>query len=214
MIDLFTVAAAKDRGGVWVLVALLSFMPAAWAGEIGWPLAHYDADIPTHQQVLGYRPGEIISSPEDLDRYLAALAAAAPERTQLVEYARSWEGRPLSYLVIGSAANIARLDEIKTSMRTLADPRDLADDEVEGLIASTPALVWLAHGVHGNEISSPEAALVTAYHLLAADAGKALLDDALVIVDPVQNPDGRARFVQHYRSLYGIEPQGSSIAVG
>ena len=212
MMIFFAVAAAKGRAGTWVLVALLGFLPAAWAAEIGWPGIRYDADIPTHQQVLGYQPGETISSPEYLDRYLAALAAAAPERTQLVEYARSWQGRPLSYLVIGSAANIARLDEIKASMRTLADPRDLANDEVEALIASTPALVWLAHGVHGNEISSPEAALVTAYHLLAADAGKALLDDTLVIVDPVQNPDGRARFVQHYRSLYGIEPQGSSIA--
>ena len=35
-------------------------------------------------------------------------------------------------------------------------------------LASLPALVWLAYGVHGNEISSPDAALMTAYHLLAA----------------------------------------------
>lgn len=195
-----------------VLPVLAGFMPGAWATEVGWPDARYDADIPTHEQVLGYPPGARISSPEALNDYLTALAAAAPERTHLVEYARSWEGRPLSYLVIGSAANIARLDEIKAGMRALADPRSRAEDELSALIASTPALVWLAHGVHGNEISSPEAALVTAYHLLAADAGKALLDDAVVIIDPVENPDGRARFVQHYRSLYGIEPQGSSIA--
>ena len=59
-------------------------------------------------------------------------------------------------------------------------------------------MVWLIHGVHGNEISSADAALVEAYHLLASqgDAGvDAVLRDALVLIDPMQNPDGRARFI-------------------
>ena len=59
-------------------------------------------------------------------------------------------------------------------------------------------VVWLIHGVHGNEISSADAALLEAYHLLASqgDAGvDAVLRDALVLIDPMQNPDGRARFV-------------------
>ena len=59
-------------------------------------------------------------------------------------------------------------------------------------------VVWLVHGVHGNEISSSDAALLEAYHLLAArgDAGvDAVLRDALVLIDPMQNPDGRARFL-------------------
>ena len=41
---------------------------------------------------------------------------------------------------------------------------------------------------------------VEAYHLLASqgDAGvDAVLRDALVLIDPMQNPDGRARFVVH-----------------
>ena len=58
--------------------------------------------------------------------------------------------------------------------------------------------MWLIHGVHGNEISSGDAALAEAYHLLASqgDAGvDAVLRDALVLIDPMQNPDGRARFI-------------------
>jgi hypothetical protein len=61
-----------------------------------------------------------------------------------------------------------------------------------------PAVVWLVHGVHGNEISSPDAALALAHHLLAAqgDAGAELARrEAIVLVDPLQNPDGRARFL-------------------
>ena len=64
--------------------------------------------------------------------------------------------------------------------------------------AELPVVVWLIHGVHGNEISSSDAALAEAYHLLAA-RGSADADltlrEALVIIDPMQNPDGRQRFV-------------------
>ncbi|MEE8244657.1 MAG: M14 family zinc carboxypeptidase, partial [Pseudomonadales bacterium] len=175
----------------------------------------YDAAIPTSRDVLGYDVGERISSPEALQTYFEVLAEAAPNRTRLVEYARSWEGRPLSYLVIGSAANIARLDDIKTGMQALADPRGHGAQQLDALVESLPAIVWLAHGVHGNEISSPEAGLLTAYHLLAAehdDMVSGMLSDAVVVIDPIQNPDGRARFVHRYQNLYGIEPQPSRIA--
>ncbi len=61
-----------------------------------------------------------------------------------------------------------------------------------------PAVVWLLHGVHGNEISSPDAAMALAHHLLAAQGGEAadtIRREAVVLVDPLQNPDGRARFL-------------------
>ncbi len=61
-----------------------------------------------------------------------------------------------------------------------------------------PAVVWLVHAVHGNEISSPDAALALAHHLLAAqdDPGVDLVRrEAIVLIDPLQNPDGRARFL-------------------
>ena len=70
--------------------------------------------------------------------------------------------------------------------------------DAERLVDELPVVVWLLHGVHGNEISSADAALQEAYHLLAA-RGDAEVDltlrEALVIIDPMQNPDGRQRFV-------------------
>ncbi|MEM8769049.1 MAG: M14 family zinc carboxypeptidase, partial [Pseudomonadota bacterium] len=179
---------------------------------MGWPDATYDAAIPTHQDVLGYSAGDRISSPEAIATYLTRLAEAAPAQTRLVEYARSWQGRPLHYLVIGSEANVRRLDDIQAAMQRLADPRGLAAADADALIADLPAIVWLAHGVHGNEISPSEAALVTAHHLLASDSGRALLEETMVVIDPLANPDGRARFVHHYDSLAGLTPQGSTIA--
>ncbi len=178
--------------------------PAQTQDEPFWPGAQYDPAIPTLQQVVGHAPGAEITTPEQVAVYLRALAQAAPERTKLVEYARTWEGRPLWLLVVGSTERIARLDQVKTDILRMADPRGLPGAEADRLTAALPVVVWLVHGVHGNEISSADAALLEAYHLLAArgDAGVDLVRrDALVLIDPMQNPDGRARFI--FQNLQG-----------
>jgi len=179
-------------------VALL-MAPAAGAQEPAlWPGATYDPAIPTLKQVVGHEPGEVITSPDQIAQYLQALQKAAPTRTRLTEYARSWEGRPLWLLVIGSPDRIARLDQVKADLRRLADPRTVSAADADRLVKELPVVVWLTHGVHGNEISSGDAALMEAYHLLAAvgdDGVESVRRDALVLIDPMQNPDGRARFL-------------------
>ncbi len=163
-----------------------------------WPGAKYDPTVPTLRQVVGHDPGREISSPDQVGQYLQALAKAAPTRTRLTEYARTWEGRPLWLMVIGSPERIAKLDHIKADAKRLADPRGLSDGDADRLVREMPVIVWFAHGVHGNEISSSDAALQEAYHLLASqgDANiELVLRDALVLIDPMQNPDGRARFL-------------------
>jgi hypothetical protein len=59
------------------------------------PGTQYDPSVPTLQDVVGHDFREDITSPPDIVRYFEALAAAAPERTELVRYAESREGRPL-----------------------------------------------------------------------------------------------------------------------
>lgn len=176
-----------------------------------WPGARYDPAVPSLKSVIGHANGERITRPEDAVRYLGALRRATPERMRLFEYAKSWEGRPLVYAVIGSAANIARIDEIKRTIARASDPSASLGDALSRL----PATVFLSYGVHGNEISSTDAALMSAYHLLAAK-GDATVDkillDALVFIDPMQNPDGRARFVHNFETTEGLENSGSAIA--
>jgi hypothetical protein len=165
----------------------------------------YDPAIPTLKSVVGHEPGEEISTPEQIGRYLEALTKAAPDRTRLVQYATSWEGRPLHYLIVGSRERIARLDEIRRGMQALGAGAADADR----LIAELPVVVWLIHGVHGNEISSGDAALQEAYHLLAARDSAATdlsLRETLVIIDPMQNPDGRHRFIAGNLFARAMEP--------
>jgi len=181
-----------------LLVGALMQVPAP-TQELA-PGTRYDSGVPTLEEVVGHNVRYEVTSPADVVRYFEALARAAPDRTHLVRYAESWEGRPLIALVIGSPERIAGLDAIKGDLARLAAVNERSDAEVETLIAELPVVTALMHGVHGNEISSSGAAIAEAYHLLAArddPAVEVILEESLVLIDPVENPDGRARFVQH-----------------
>jgi hypothetical protein len=190
-----------------VLAALLfASVPTLAAAQDLMPGVRYDPKIPTLQTVLGWDFGEEITSPEGIVTYLKALNEAAPDRSRLIEYARSWENRPLYVIVIGSAARLNQLDVIKTGMQRLGDPRGATQAELDQLVRDMPVVTWLFHGVHGNEISSSDAALAEAYHLLAAQGdadADIVLRESLVLIDPSQNPDGRARFVHANRQARG-----------
>src|SRR5215207_6184848 len=88
-----------------------------------WPGANYDPAIPTLKQVVGHDPGTAITTPEQIAQYLQALQKAAPTRTRLIEYARTWEGRPLWLFVVGSAERMAKLDQAKADLQRFGDPR-------------------------------------------------------------------------------------------
>src|SRR5687767_15677034 len=125
------------------LVATVLFclcaVPAAAQGL--WPNTTYDPAIPTLESVIGHRPGDAITTPDEIGRYLEALAKAAPDRTRLVKYATTWEGRPLHYLMVGARERIARLDDVRRGMQALASGAADADRVVSEL----PVVVWLIH---------------------------------------------------------------------
>ncbi len=171
------------------------------------PGATYDPAIPTPEEVLGHRIGDRFPDPASIERCLRVWAEASP-RAKLVEYARSHEGRPLHYVILTSERNMARLDEIRDGMAQLADPRGLSGEDADRLLEELPAVGWFAYSIHGNETSGADAALAVIYHLAAAtgDDVDTLLDDLVVIVDPLQNPDGRERFYKQTAEHRGTMP--------
>ncbi len=180
-----------------------------------WPGADYDPSIPSVRRVLGFEFGAEMARADQVTRYFEALAAAAPQRMRTFEYGESWEGRKLIYGVISSERNISRLEEIKSAMAKLADPRRLGPGESAAIIQSMPAVVWLSHSVHGNEPGTTDAALLTAYHLLASRGDPRvakMLEETVIVVLPLQNPDGRERFINSNRAARGLEPDPSPLS--
>ncbi len=198
------------RHAVGLLVLAMAFaLSGAEARFEFWPGATYDASVPAFGKVLGYDAGERITSHAGILQYFDALSATAGSRIKVFEYGRSWEGRKLIYAVVASESNMKRLPEIRAGMRRLADPRVTSDAEAAKLIATLPATAWIAAGVHGNELSSTEAVMLAAYHLLAArkdPLAADILANAVVFLVPTQNPDGHDRFVRHFEQTEGIEP--------
>lgn len=173
-----------------------------------WPGSQYDPSIPSFEDVLGYDVGERITNYADMLRYFEALERAAPKQIKLFEYGRTWEGRKLIYVAIGKSEVIENIDDFADKMQKLSDPRITDKKAAKQLIAQLPSSVWLGYGVHGNEISSTDAAMMTAYHLLAAPneaTNRKILANTLVFIDPLQNPDGRSRFTSRYYATVGMQ---------
>jgi len=120
--------------------------------------------------------------------YLRELARLS-DRVTVEEIGRSYEERPLLSVVITSSANQGRIDQIQRAHIAAGDPGGPA------ATADAPVVVGLFYSVHGNETSSGEAALLTAYYLAAGRSPEVLdwLDKAVIVIDPAQNPDGRDR---------------------
>ncbi|HUG12598.1 MAG TPA: M14 family metallopeptidase [Opitutaceae bacterium] len=171
------------------------------------PGASHDPAVPTVESVLGFREGARAATTAEVKRCLDAWAAASP-RVRVIEYARSHGGRPLHYVVITDPANLKRLDEIKAGFAKLADPRKLAGGEADKLVDSLPGVAWLAYTIHGDETEGTDAALAVIHHLAAArdKPTAALLRDLVVLIDPVENPDGRDRFLKMIAEARGVQP--------
>ncbi len=198
-----------------IIACFITTQAIAQEEFVFWPNANYDSSIPTIEDVLGHRSGERITWHRDAIRYFEALQEAAPDRVSVSRYAQSWEGRELIYVVVTSAANMARIEDVKAGMQRLADPRQTTRAEAEEIIANQPAVTWLSYGVHGNEISSTDAAMLTAYHLLASRGDPRVADimrDTVVVIDPMQNPDGRDRFIHGFEMAEGLVPDADRIS--
>ncbi len=171
------------------------------------PEARYDAAIATPKQILGFDAGDRAALSTEIEQCLKRWAESSP-RMKLVEYARSHENRALHYVVVTSPDNLARLEAIRQGMDRLANPEGLSDDEADKLIADLPAVAWLAYTIHGDETEGSDAALAVLYHLLADTTPQTLqlLDELVIIIDPVMNPDGRDRFVKMVAEHKGVLP--------
>lgn len=173
--------------------------PPVLAGVTG-----YDLSVPRPDEVLGRKIGTAHSRPEEIVRYFDAVAAAS-ERVRVARHGRTHEGRELLHAVIARPDRLARIDEVRTrNLRLGLAPAETGDEA----LAAMPAVVFLAYSVHGNEASGSEAAMLALYHLAAGrgPAVEAALENLVIVLDPMLNPDGRDRFVDWVNGNRGAAP--------
>ena len=156
----------------------------------------FAANAATPSQLLGYKLGDRFTS---YDRILQVFTGLG---VKLEPIGETYEHRPLVLATITSERNLARLDEIRRNLALLASGEGNADE----IVKNTPVVVWLGFGVHGNESSSAEAAMEVVATLTQSNEFAKILDDVIVVVDPLQNPDGRERYIQWFTRSTGEKP--------
>jgi hypothetical protein len=153
------------------------------------PQGSFDASVPEPRQFLGYNIGDWHTRHDRIISYLQELDRASDKaQFQIIGYTN--EMRPQGVLTLSSRDNLARLEDIREEHLKLCDPAQPAS-----ITAGTPVIVLLGYNVHGNEPSSSEAAMLTAYYLLASQSEETatFLKNAVIMIDPNYNPDGRDR---------------------
>ena len=167
----------------------------------------YNDDIDHPNKFLDFKIGERVATPEQISEAILSWANQS-NRMIVKEYAKSHEGRPLYALFISSPSNLAKLDEIKKNVNLLADGENTNANKARALINNLPAIAWMAYSIHGNETSGADAALASIYHFIASNDEETIdmLDNMLIIIDPLMNPDGRARFAKSLEQYRGTAP--------
>jgi Zinc carboxypeptidase len=168
-------------------------------------IPQYAGTVPTAKDVIGFQLGRREVTVDQAWAYLDAVDAAS-DRVSSGTYATSVLGRPLRYAVVGNPENVTPegLEAIRQNVLRMRDPSTPVD-VVAALAATTPAFLYIAGNVHGSEESGADAALSVLYDLADRTdcAARQILDNAVVFVLPIQNPDGREADTR--RNAYGID---------
>ncbi|NAS29806.1 zinc carboxypeptidase [Flavobacteriaceae bacterium R38] len=159
----------------------------------------FDSKIPSPEEFLGYPIGAQHTRHDQIVSYLKELASLS-ENATYYEYGKTHEGRKLIILTISSSSNIQNLDQLKEQHLAFTDASKSVTNYED-----VPVFINLGYNVHGNEPSSSEAALLSAYTLVASNHPeiRKYRSGAVVFIDPTINPDGRDRHTQWANSYKG-----------
>ena len=161
--------------------------------------ANFDPAIPTPEQFLGYPIGSHYTRHDQIIAYFNELARLS-DKVHVQQIGKTYELRPQVIATITSADNYKHLEQIRQEHLSQVDP-------TKPVLGNTsPVVVLLGYSVHGAETSSGEASLLTAYYLVANknEETNKWLKEAVVLIDPALNPDGRdreANWINSYKSF-------------
>jgi hypothetical protein len=180
------------------LFLMLSFLLVQGQANYFYPnKGNFDASIPTPEQFLGYAIGEQHTRHDRIVAYLKELDRLS-DKVSFEIIGETFERRAQVVAIFSSPENHKNLEQIRLQHLS---------NQTNGTNNKVPLVIHLAYNVHGNEPSSSEAALLTAYYLTASQSEqtKEWLNNMIITLDPVINPDGRDRHT-HWANMHKGTP--------
>ena len=157
--------------------------------------------IPTPESFFGFRIGTALVRYDKVVEYFKLLASKS-DRASLQVFGKTWEEREQVKLFVTSPENQRNLEKIRVEHLKLVDPEANAD------ISNQKIIVELGYNVHGGEIAGTDASVVAAYFLVASEDPEIIkqLDQAVVLIEPSENPDGRERAANYINGFHSWPP--------
>jgi hypothetical protein len=162
--------------------------------------------VPPPDQYFGFTigsDGELAAYPKILDYF--QLIATQTDRVKYEEIGKTTMGNSYALLRISSPQNLARFDRLVEINRRLADPRGLSEAEAAKLAAEGKPFYLVYATIHSTEVSNGQA-IIHIVHRLATENSptiRNILDNAVVLMVPSQNPDGQHLVIDHWYKTKG-----------
>jgi hypothetical protein len=175
---------------------IASLAAPSWASE----------DIASPQSYFGFElgaDGEMARYPAVLE-YLKQIAATS-DRVLYQEIGKTTLGNDYVLLQISSPENLARLDRLVEINQRLADPRGLTEDEARALVEEGRPFYFLYATIHSTEVGNGQAIPLIVHRLATGDSPeiREILDNAVLLLVPSQNPDGQVMVIDHWYKTKG-----------
>lgn len=185
------------------LVALLLTVAEAFAQDDYYfgGRGKLDPSIPTPEAFFGFQIGKSLVRYDKVVEYFKLLADKS-DRASLEIFGKTYENREQVALIISSPENQKNLDNIRAEHWRLIDPTTSVNLDNQKII------VHLGYNVHGGEIAGTDASVLAAYYFVASQDPEIIrsLNEAVVLIEPSLNPDGRERATNYINGFESVVP--------
>jgi hypothetical protein len=159
--------------------------------------------VPTPLKHFGHIMGawNVLHKSNQMDKYLVALAKAAPGRAKYFSMGKTEEGREMSALIIGNEETIRNLEKYKGYIAALTDPRKTTEAQAAQIIKTTgKPIYWLTSGMHSTERGGPHMLMELSYRLIVEETDfiRNIRNNVVTIITPVVEPDGQEKMVDNW----------------
>lgn len=181
--------------GIGLLVII--FSPKAIAAIWYPPASQTNPKITSPADFLGYPLDQWHLRSDQINYYLKTLAQQSA-RVSIESTGQSHQQRAQLSLIISAPKNQQKLAQIRQQRQLVKKGKNL----------DTPLIIWLAYAIHGDEASGANTSLALAYYLSSSNETwvKTLLEQAIILITPSQNPDGLDYFTNWVNRHRGRVP--------
>ncbi|MDQ8166108.1 MAG: M14 family zinc carboxypeptidase, partial [Gemmatimonadota bacterium] len=169
---------------------LVDHLPAS--NTVPTPLKHFGA-------IMG--AWNVLQKSNQMDKYLMAVAKAAPGRTRYINIGKTEEGRDMSVLIVANEETIRNLEKYKGYINALTDPRKTTEAQAQQIIKATgKPIYWLTSGMHSTERGGPHMLMELAYRLVVGENEmiQGIRKNVITMITPVVEPDGQEKMVDNW----------------